>query len=53
VEDAAVLHEDARYLLLLTKGPRGFTVTGGADGAIALPWGTSDADAIASLGGCL
>lgn len=53
VEDVAVLHEDARYLLLLTKGPQGFTVTGGADGAIALPWGTSEADAIASLGGCL
>lgn len=54
VEDAAVLHTDRRYLLMLTprKGG-GWRVVGGDDGAVLLPWDDEVQPILDTLGGCL
>ena len=56
VEDAALLREDRRYLLLLHPVPGGWAPVGGQEGAILLlgPQGDGEAEdqALASLAGC-
>ncbi len=53
VSEAPTLRTDARYLLFLRAGPGGYTVLGGPDGAVPVPWGPEgEAAAIASLGSC-
>ncbi len=57
VEDAAVLREDRRYLLLLLPAPGGYSPVGGEEGAILLRGpqgdGEDEAAALATLEGCL
>lgn len=53
ISEAPRARVDARYLMLLAPGADGYTLVGGADGLVPVPWTEgAEAAAIARLGGC-